>query len=144
MHLLRTSVDVPPSPPLAATRRLPNVSVHGVLHSVTKLDETIFKPFGRPQRQWDVKVTSRYERNAIPDKYRNDANDELVDRLRIKKRGDDFTAAHQPDIFALALSKSIHEDTNCLVCEFDCRWSIFWTRMTREDDGSTLGIELCS
>jgi len=41
-----------------------------------------------------VKVTSRYERDAVSDKYRNDANDELVDRLRIKKRGDDFTAAH--------------------------------------------------
>ena len=89
-------------------------------------------------------MTSPYERNAISDEYRNDANDELVDRLRIKKRGDDFTAAHQPDIFALAFSKSLHVHANCLVCEFDGRWSIFWTRMMREDDGSTLGIELCS
>src|SRR5712691_4148575 len=120
------------------------VSIHGALHSVTKLDETIFKPFGRLQRQRDVKVTSRYERNAISDKYRNDANDELVDRLRIKKRGDDFTAAHQPDIFALAFSKSIHVHTDCLVCEFDGWRSIFWTLMTREDDRSILGIELCS
>ncbi len=89
-------------------------------------------------------MTSRYERDAVSDKYRNDANDELVDRLRIKKRGDDFTAAHQPDIFAVAFSKSINEHIYCLVSEFDGRWSIFWTRMTREDDGSTIGIELCS
>src|SRR6266481_2740485 len=61
-----------------------------------------------------------------------------------RQRGDDFTAAHQPDVLALAFSKSIHEPSDCLVCEFDGRRSIFWTRMTREDDGSTLGIEICS
>jgi hypothetical protein len=120
------------------------LSTHGALHSVAKLDETVLKPFGRPQRQRDVTVTSAYKRNAISDKCRNDANDELVDRLRIKKGGDDFTAAHQPDISALALAKSIREHTNCLVREFDGRWSSCGTWMTREDDGSTLGIELCS
>src|SRR5262249_52968019 len=120
------------------------VSIHGALHSVTKLDETIFKLLGREQRQRDVTVTSCDERNAISDKYRNDANDKLVDRLRIKKRGDDFTAAHQPDIFALAFSKSVHEPTDCLVCEFDGWRSILWTRMTREDDGLLLGTELCT
>src|SRR5690348_15905156 len=118
--------------------------LHGALHRVPKLDDTIFKPFRRPQRQRDVKMTSPCERNAVSDKYRNDANDKLVDRPRIEKRGDDFTAAHQPDVFALALSQSIHERPNGLGRELDGRWSIRWTRMTRENDGWRLGTELCS
>ena len=64
-----------------------DVSIHGALHSVTKLDETVLELLGRPQRQWDVTVTSRYKWNTISYKYWNDTNDELVDRLRIKKRG---------------------------------------------------------
>jgi len=52
-----------------------------------ELDETVLELLGRPQRQWDVTVTSRYKWNTISYKYWNDTNDELVDRLRIKKRG---------------------------------------------------------
>src|SRR5690348_16289057 len=82
---------------------------HGALHSITQLDDTICKLFGRPQRQRDVTVTPRYQRNAVSDEYGNDADNELVDRLRIKKRGDDFTAAHQPDILARLLAEPAHE-----------------------------------
>src|SRR6266571_3889159 len=97
-----------------------------------KLDETIGKLLGCQQRQWDVTVTSRDERNAVSDEDRNDADDELVDRLRIEKRGDDFTAAHQPDILALAFSQAMHEHRDCLVGEFDGWRSIARTRMARE------------
>src|SRR6266566_8712139 len=60
-------------------------------------------------------VPSRDERNTISDEYRNDANDELVDRLRIEKRGDDVTATHQPDILARCdvdddFSRGRHDD----------------------------------
>jgi hypothetical protein len=113
-------------------------------HSVTKLDDTIVKLFSRPQRQWDVQVTSRDERNAISDEYWHDANDELVDRLGVKKRTDDFAATHQPDVFALTVSKPIHERANGLVREFNGWRSIFGTRAARENDGSTRGIERCS
>ena len=94
-----------------------DVSIHGALHSLTKLDEAIFKLLGRPQRQRDVKVTSRYERNAISDKYRNDADDELVDGLRVKKRSDDLAGAHQPDILTRLLSKTAHEWADCIIHE---------------------------
>src|SRR6266581_4867000 len=107
-----------------------------------KLDETIGKLFGCQQRQWDVTVTSRDERNAVTDEDRNDADDELVDRLRIEKRGDDFTAAHQPDVFALAFAQSLHEHRDGFVGEFNGGWSIAGTRTAREDDGALPGTEL--
>ena len=88
-----------------------------VLNAVMQLNHTILEAFDGLQIQGHVAVTPRYERNAISDEYRNDANDELVDRLRIKKRGDDLAAAHQPDILARLLSKTAHEWADCTVHE---------------------------
>jgi hypothetical protein len=41
-----------------------------------------------------VAVTPRYERNAIPDEDRDHADDELVDRLFVKKGGDELASAN--------------------------------------------------
>ena len=88
-----------------------------VLNAVTQLNHTILKAFDGLQIQGHVAVTSRYQWNAIPNKHWRHSDDELVDRLRVKKGGDELAAAHQPDILARLLSKTAHECSDCTVHE---------------------------
>ena len=84
-------------------------SRNALRHIVVKLNQPAFKPLGRTQGQGDVAVTSRDQRDAVSDEHWNDADDELVDSIRVEKRGDDLAAAHQPNILACPFSKAIHE-----------------------------------
>lgn len=60
-----------------------------ILHAVVQLDETIFEALDGAQLQGHVTMTTRYQWNAIPNKHWGHTDDELVDRLRVKKRGDE-------------------------------------------------------
>jgi len=103
-----------------------------------QLNHTVLEAFNGVQIQGHVTMTPSYQWNAIPDKYWGNADDELVDRLRVKKRGDELAAAHQPDILARLLSKTAHEWANCIVHEFHAWRGVRWRRMTGENDVPTL------
>jgi hypothetical protein len=88
-----------------------------VLHAVVQLNQTIVKSFDGSQLQGHVTMTPRYQWDAIPNENGGHTDDELVDRPRVKKRGDDLATAHQPDILARLLSKTAHEWADCIVHE---------------------------
>src|SRR5712675_1877113 len=87
------------------------------LNTVMQLNHTILEAFSGVQIQGHVTVTPRYQWYAVPNENGGHTDDELVERLRVKKRGDDLAAAHQPDILAGLLSKSRHEWADCIVHE---------------------------
>ena len=62
-----------------------------------QLNHTILEAFDGLQIQGHVAVTSRYQWNAIPNKHWGHTDDELVDRLLVKKGGDELASAHQPE-----------------------------------------------
>jgi len=105
---------------------------------------TILEALSGVQFQWHVAVTPRYQGNAISNEHRHHADDELVDRLLVKKGGDDFTTAHQPDILARLFSKAAHDWANCAVHELHPRWDVGGWLLTRKHDGAASGVELCS
>jgi len=80
-----------------------------------QLDHTILEAFNRVQLQGRVTVTPPYQWNSISDKHRHHGDHELVDRMFVKKRGDELAAAHQPNILARLLSKTAYEWTDLIV-----------------------------
>src|SRR5580765_5382681 len=112
-----------------------------VLHAVVQLDEPIFEAFTGAQLQVHVTVTPRYQWDALPDEHRDHADDELVDRPRVEKGGDDLAATHQPDILAGLLSKTAHVWADGLVHELDACRGAGRRRLTGEDDGPIPGAE---
>src|SRR5437660_7974980 len=93
-----------------ASSRLP-------LNAVVELNHTILKAINGVQIQGHVAMTPRYQWDAVPNENGGHTDDELVDRLRVKKRGDDLATAHQPDILARLLSKTAHEWPDCILHE---------------------------
>jgi hypothetical protein len=88
-----------------------------VLNAVMQLNQTILEAFKGVQLQGYVTVTPRDQWNAIPNKHGGHTDDERVDRVRVKKGGDELVAAHQPDILARLLSKTAYERADCTVHE---------------------------
>src|SRR6266571_554524 len=88
-----------------------------VLNAVTQLNQPILEAFDGVQIHAHVAVMLRYEWNAIPDKHRDDTDDERVDRMFVKKRGDQLAVAYQPDILTRLLPKTAHECADCTVHE---------------------------
>src|SRR4030095_830778 len=114
------------------------------LNAVVQLNQTILEAFNRIQVQVHVTVTPRYQWNAIPDKHWGHTDDEIVDCLLVKKRGDELAAAHQPDILAGERSKTVHKWADGIVHKLDAWRDIGWWRMTGEDDGPAPRVELRS
>ena len=88
------------------------------LNAVMQLNHTVLEAFNGVQIQRHVTVAARYQWNAIPNEHRDHTDDEFVDRVFIKKGGDEIAAAHQPDILASVLSKTARERADCPVHEF--------------------------
>ncbi len=80
-----------------------------LVNAVMQLNQTIPEAFNGAQIQGHVTVTPRYQWNAIPNEHWDHTDDQLVDRLLVKKGGDEVAAAHQPDILARLLSETAHE-----------------------------------
>ena len=74
-----------------------------------QLNHTILEAINGVQIQGHVTMTPRDQWDTIPNKNGDHSDDELVDRLRVKKPGDDLATAHQPDVLARPLSKAAHE-----------------------------------
>src|SRR5262245_37372219 len=137
----------PPNPALDVTRAreiLPfaqdAASSRMVLNAVMQLNQTILEAFKGVQIQGHVTVTPRYQGNAIPNKHGGHTDDELVDRVLVKKGGDELAAAHQPDILAGLLSKAAYERADCIAHKLHAGRGVGWRRMTGEDDGPTLRV----
>src|SRR5205085_6416732 len=113
-----------------------------LLNAVMQLNHTILEAFNGVQIQGHVTLTLRYQWDAVPNENGGHTDDELVNRLRVKKRGDDLAAAHQPDILARLRSKTAHEWADCVVHELHARRGIDGWRMTGEDDGPAPRVEL--
>jgi len=113
-----------------------------VLDAVMQLNQTILEAFNGVQLQGHVTVTPRDQGNAIPNKHRGHTDDELVNRVLVKKRGDKLTTAHQPDILARLLSETAYEWADCTVHELHAGRGVGWWRMTGEDDVPSLRVEL--
>ena len=61
-------------------------------HVVVQLYQAIVEPLDGTQVEELVPVTPRDQRNAVPDEHGHDADDELVDRLRVEKRRNELAA----------------------------------------------------
>src|SRR5438046_205423 len=88
-----------------------------LLNTVMQLNHAILEAFDRLHVQRHMAVTPRHQWNAVPNEHRDHADDELVDRLLVKKGGDEVAAAHQPDILARLVSKTAHEWADCTIHE---------------------------
>src|SRR5437899_7572355 len=97
-----------------------------------QLNHTILEALDGVQLQGDVTMTPRYQWDAVPDENRDHADDELVDRLRVKKRGDDLATPHQPDILARLPSNAAHDWPDGIVHDLHARRGVRRRRMTRE------------
>src|SRR5262249_39063363 len=115
-----------------------------VSYVIVHLHQTIVERSTGYQVHWHVAVASRDQRNPIPDEHRDHTDDELVDRLRIEERGDELTAAHQPDVLAGLVAQPAGERTDRTAHERAAPWDIGWRRPAGEDDGRTLRVECCA
>src|SRR5207253_4671563 len=79
---------------LGSRRRI--ASSRLLLNAVMQLNHTIFEAINGVQIQGHVTMTPRYQWDAVPNENGGHTDDELVDRLRVKKRGNDLATAHQP------------------------------------------------
>src|SRR6266568_1147228 len=104
------------------------------LNAVMQLHHTILEAINGVQSQEHVTMMPCYQWDAVPNENGGHTDDELVDRLRVKKRGDDLATAHQPDILARLLSQTAHEWADRAVHELHACRGVGWRRMTGEDD----------
>src|SRR5205807_8087450 len=102
-----------------------------------QLNHTILEALNGVQLQRRVTMTPRYQWDAVPNENGDHTDDELVDRLRVKKRGDDLAAPHQPDILARPRSKATHESPDGIVHALHASRGVRW-RMAGENDAPTL------
>jgi len=82
-----------------------------------QLNHTVLEAINGVQIQGDVTMTPRDQWDAVPNENGDHTDDELVDRLRVKKRADDLATTHQPDILARLLSKTANEWADGIVHE---------------------------
>jgi len=87
------------------------------MNAIMQLNQTILEAFNGVQLQGHMTVTPCYQWDAIPDKHGGHTDDELVDRVLVKKGGDELAAAHQPDILTRMLSKTAYEWAYCTLHE---------------------------
>ena len=77
-------------------------------------------------------MSRRYQRYALADEGRDDADDELIDRHFIEKGGDELAATHHPNILSGFSAHLFRECTNRLRYETDADGDRWRGRLTRE------------
>src|SRR5437764_14449251 len=107
-----------------------------------QLNHTILEAINGVQIQGHVTMTPRYQWDAVPNENGDHADDELVDRLRVKKRGDDLATAHKPDILASLLSKTTHEWADRIVHELHALRGASWRRTPGDNAAPHRHVEL--
>ena len=81
------------------------MSLHGWLsgstnRAIVQVDDAVGEGFGGEELEADGAMARLDEGDAFADEDEDDVDAELVDFALVQKGGDDFAAAHQPDIFA--------------------------------------------
>src|SRR5436190_2385767 len=111
-------------------------------YPVVQLDDAVVEALDGAQVEGHVALTPRDERDAVADEHGDYVDDELVDRARIQKGGDDVATAHQPDVLAKLRSKTVDERADRLAHELHAWRHGGWRRVTGEDDITLVRAEL--
>src|SRR5580700_10080847 len=98
-----------------------------------KLNDAVRKSLQRSQPERQLPMPRCNEGNAIPDQRRHDGDDELINRVLVKKGADDLTSAHHPDVLASFLTEPFGKGPDRLRDKFHadrrgpfptCSWDI--------------------
>src|SRR5271156_5330320 len=92
-----------------------------LVHSIVEMDDAVGKLFGREQRELDVAMARRDERDAFADEDRDYVDAELVDFADVEEGSGDFAAAHHPDVFARLRAQFLRKLLDGLFDELDAR-----------------------
>lgn len=110
------------------------------VNSVVEMDDAIGKLFGREQRELDVAVARRDERDPFADEDRDHVDAELVDFAGVEEGSVEFAAAHHPNVFARLRAQALHERLDRFADELDSRLDLRldcrrerFARLPRED-----------
>jgi len=85
------------------------------LHLVKQLNDAVRKLLYTEQAERHRAMPRCKEWNAFPDEGWHDGDDELVNRVLVKKGADDLTSAHHPDVLASLLTEAFGEGPDRLV-----------------------------
>jgi len=91
------------------------------LGAVVEEDEAVGEGFGGEELEADGAMAGLNQRDAFADQDGDDVDAELVDFACVQEGGDDFAAAHHPDIFAGLGAQALGEWFDGLVDEFEGR-----------------------
>src|SRR5947207_11218354 len=99
-----------------------------------QLNDTVLEAIHGGQLQGYVTMTPRDQRDAVPNEHGDHTDGELVDRLRVEKRGDDLATAHQPDVLAGLFSQMAHQWADGIIHELHLCRSVSRPGMTGADE----------
>ena len=109
---------------IAATPSLAEESVResGMRNSaVVEEDDAVGEGFGGEELEADGAMAGLDEGDAFADEDGDDVDAELVDFAVVQKGGDDFAAAHHPDVFAGLGAQALGERFEGLADELESR-----------------------
>src|SRR5262245_28772758 len=105
---------------------------NGFLHAVVNLDNPVGIAFYRTQVKRHMAMARRYQRYALSNEYRDNANDEFVDRAFVQEGSDEVPTAHHPNVLALLLFQAHCEGTDGPIDEFNTSRHGCWRRLSRK------------
>src|SRR6266478_1386760 len=80
------------------------------LGAIVEVDDSVGEGFGGKELEPDGTMAGLNRRGAFADEDGDDVDAELVDFALVQKGGDDFAAAHHPDIFAGLGAQALGKD----------------------------------
>ena len=110
------------------------LSTKVALNAIAALYQAIIEAFDGEQLQRHVALAPGYQWDALSNKNWGHTNDELVDRLFVKKGSDDVATAHQPDILAGLRAKAAYEWVDGLAYKLHTRGGVSRRGLAGEDD----------
>src|SRR5262249_2723034 len=100
--------------------------------AVVNLDNPVRKAFYRTQVKRRMAMARRYQWYALSNEYRDDANDEFIDRAFVQERSDEVPTAHHPNVLALFVFQALLEGTDGAIDEFNPSRHRLWRRLSRK------------
>src|SRR5215470_1007235 len=104
----------------------------GFPHAVVNLDNPVGKSFYRTQVKRRMAMARRYQRYALSDEYRDNANDEFIDRAFVQEGSDEVPTTHHPNVLALLLFQALREGIDGAIDEFNASRRGCWRRLARK------------
>src|SRR5713226_4638251 len=108
--------------------------------AVVEMDDAVGEGFGGEEFEADGAMAKLDEGDAFADEDGDDVDAELVDFALVQKGGDDFAAAHHPDMFAGLGAQALGEGFYWLVDEFE-GWQWGLARVAGKDVVLDFGAE---